>query len=350
MMRRSCRRASRDDRGFTLVEVLITISISGVILGAVSMGLLFSLRVQGPTAERLNDSRYKQVLSAWLPSDLASADAVGGADTTASTSAGCATEVAGTNALRLVVTDDSTGAITYISYRVVESGGLWQLTRTTCLAGAPASTRLLVNGLASSSAVTVTPAMTSTSTVGSVSMTVATTTSGETNSFIVVGQPRASAAAATVTTVAPAGSPTTVVAPTTTTTTTVPTTTTTTVPATTTTVPATTATTVPTTTTTPPCVVTSASPASVAKKVGSVDLLNNYTFFITVTGTCSSTMAMVLTPGANNPAQVTLTLSTSGATRSKAVSKTLYDWTSGAKTVTITNNGVAIYTFTLTVN
>ncbi|MCU1346262.1 MAG: hypothetical protein JWL70_2528 [Acidimicrobiia bacterium] len=316
MTRRRSQRG-RGDRGVTLVELLITISLSGVILGAVSAALLFAMRVQAPTAGRLNDSHSEQLMAGWLPADLASMDAVGGGDTVATTAAGCATAVAGSNVVRLRVTDDSTAVVSYISYRIQQAALVWQLTRTTCVAGGAASTRLLIDGLPSAAAVSVSPPMTSASSVGTLTMTVASSSSGggfmgsgDTYTFSLQGNPRGTAV--TAVTAPPAGSPVTVLAP---------------------------------TTTLPPCTAPSASPSSATRSGSSLSAPIN--FSITVSAACSSSMTLSFTPGSG--AAVSVPLSATGLTRTATVPTTAYSWTSGTKVVTVKNNGVAVSTFNLVV-
>jgi prepilin-type N-terminal cleavage/methylation domain-containing protein len=330
----------RGDRGVTLPELLITIMISGVILGSISASLILTMRAQSPIAGRLSTSRYEQLLSTLLPGDVAGAVAIGGGDTAAATGTGCATTPAGTNILRLTQVDGSTSVTSYVSYRVQQVATVWQLTRTSCASGGTAATRLIVDNLASATSVAVTPALTSITAVDAVTMTVNTTSDGQNYAFKIVGSSRSTLAP--VTTVAAGASPTTVVAPSTTSTSTTTTTTTTT-----TTKPA-------TTTTVAPCayVASSATPITIRKAAGSsTNLLTSYNLRVTTSGVCG-TIYLAFTPGSGS-------IQTPVATRNVnfwtvAVATNTYSWTLGAKTVQVVNylpNGdyVILGTYTLTV-
>jgi hypothetical protein len=60
----------------TLPELLIAISILGIIIGVISSALIVTLRQQSATEGRLNVARSEQSVGLWLPGDLASAGVV----------------------------------------------------------------------------------------------------------------------------------------------------------------------------------------------------------------------------------------------------------------------------------
>ena len=64
------------DAGMTLPEVLIAITILGLIVGVISSALIVTLRQQDSTEGRLNVARSEQSIGLWLPGDLASAGVV----------------------------------------------------------------------------------------------------------------------------------------------------------------------------------------------------------------------------------------------------------------------------------
>ena len=69
----SVRRTARRANGFTLVEVMVALMIFGMIASA-GVGLLaFSVRAQGATVERLDDTGALARLSSLMGADLAQA-------------------------------------------------------------------------------------------------------------------------------------------------------------------------------------------------------------------------------------------------------------------------------------
>ena len=64
------------DAGMTLPELLISISIMGIIIGVISSALIVTLRQQDATEGRINVARSEQSVGLWLPGDLASAGVV----------------------------------------------------------------------------------------------------------------------------------------------------------------------------------------------------------------------------------------------------------------------------------
>lgn len=64
----------RNEAGFTLVELLIAISIIGMIMGAISVAFIVSLRVTDETQSRLEESHAADLTSAYFVSDFQSAE------------------------------------------------------------------------------------------------------------------------------------------------------------------------------------------------------------------------------------------------------------------------------------
>ena len=71
-------RASRwhDQQGFTLVELMIAIAITGLIVSAIAGALIVSFATTGVTQQRLAESHDVQITSAYLANDVQSAAAV----------------------------------------------------------------------------------------------------------------------------------------------------------------------------------------------------------------------------------------------------------------------------------
>lgn len=64
------------DSGVTLVELLVTLSILGLLVAVLSTAIIVTLRQQDNTDGRLNVARAEQQVSLWVPADLSSANTV----------------------------------------------------------------------------------------------------------------------------------------------------------------------------------------------------------------------------------------------------------------------------------
>ncbi len=69
------KRAARD-AGVTLVELIITMSMLGLLVAVLSTAIIVTLRQQDNTDGRLNVARAEQQVSLWVPADLSSASEV----------------------------------------------------------------------------------------------------------------------------------------------------------------------------------------------------------------------------------------------------------------------------------
>lgn len=66
----------RSEEGFTLVETLVTVVITGIIGGAVTASIIIGLRTTDATANRLADSRDAQLAAAYFGTDVQGTDQV----------------------------------------------------------------------------------------------------------------------------------------------------------------------------------------------------------------------------------------------------------------------------------
>jgi len=79
MFRRLNRRRGHSperDSGMTLVELVISVSLLGLITAVISTAIIVTLRQQDNTDGRLNVARAEQSISMWIPADLSSASTV----------------------------------------------------------------------------------------------------------------------------------------------------------------------------------------------------------------------------------------------------------------------------------
>ncbi|HEY7627695.1 MAG TPA: tandem-95 repeat protein, partial [Ilumatobacteraceae bacterium] len=91
MSARRMRRPVHHDRGFTLVELIMTMVLGAMIAGVVLMALLTSLNVADSTTAQVNDSTDAGLISAFLIRDAQSAGGIDPASATADPSLGAST-------------------------------------------------------------------------------------------------------------------------------------------------------------------------------------------------------------------------------------------------------------------
>jgi len=117
------------DRGMTLVELLITVTILGIIMTSLTAAMIVILRTEQPIKDNLSESKDITFLQAWIPNDLASASSRNIDPLYQPTPR---TTLPGTNVLTLNRADISTSGVTtnyVVSYRYVQVRDEWQLQR-----------------------------------------------------------------------------------------------------------------------------------------------------------------------------------------------------------------------------
>lgn len=140
------------DRGMTLPELLIVVSIVGLIVAVLSTSIIVTIRQDDNTEGRLNVARAEQSVGMWMPADLASADVV---DTSPSASP-CGAAVCdgivlsnGSNVLMLTWTVDGPGGTsttTNVSYHFTQlPDGDYVLWRVECIDGSCTVSTVLDN-------------------------------------------------------------------------------------------------------------------------------------------------------------------------------------------------------------
>src|ERR1700693_2400923 len=70
---RGTRPPSRDEKGFTLIELIIVVSVIPIIVGAISAGLIAVISLQNTVSSRLADTSDAQVVSSTFIKDVQSA-------------------------------------------------------------------------------------------------------------------------------------------------------------------------------------------------------------------------------------------------------------------------------------
>ena len=259
--------------GFSLIEMLIAVAITGVLMSAIAGSIVVVLRNMGTTSTRIANAQDAQNLVTWLPVDVSSAPAAN-VLTNPALPSGCASASPGTNILLLSWTETVNGVTTTVvaNYRAVPvpGGPGVRLQRFTCTGTASLGAAFTLNVSNTLNALPNGWVPGQAPVAVSVSGIVVTVTLTQMDGHVARVDSAQKNPAATLPAVPTTSSTT---APTTTTTTIPPTTTTT--ATTTTTVPATTTTPVPTTTV--PCVVSSVttSPATMTARGKAPNLLSN---------------------------------------------------------------------------
>jgi prepilin-type N-terminal cleavage/methylation domain-containing protein len=148
----------RSDGGFTLVEIMVSIAIVGILVVPLARGMFVGARAMSATSNRFTSSSAAQLLSLYFPTDVQGADA-------ASTTSSCSGV---SNAKVQLTADDPTtgvGVVLYVVYWVRNtSSNEYDLIRSqwntaTCSSAAAKTTvvaRNLIDALAANVAATVT--------------------------------------------------------------------------------------------------------------------------------------------------------------------------------------------------
>ncbi|HEY7626464.1 MAG TPA: vWA domain-containing protein [Ilumatobacteraceae bacterium] len=136
------KRSGTRDSGMSLVEVLISVLLTAMLCTALAFSVTVVLKQSDNTTGRVNNARSEQNVGFWMPSDLASADAVSTDPAAMPCDAPCPPEAntGGSNALMLTwsvqTLDTATGntvtVTTKVSYRYMQAGDEWVMVRVEC--------------------------------------------------------------------------------------------------------------------------------------------------------------------------------------------------------------------------
>ena len=197
------RRRDRDQGGFTLVELLIVVTISPLIVGALGVGLVAMFSLQSSVSNRLSDSGDAQVVGASFQPDVQQAQQITESPTPACGSTG--TQLVGLEWDLVPVYANGVLVSSYyndvVSYVETPSGSNYNLVRWSCVGESPNQTitsTVLSYNLPSNQP---SPAVTCTSAVTNCSSAWLTSTSGNwlsttgvENVTFTIGEPNATEA------------------------------------------------------------------------------------------------------------------------------------------------------------
>ena len=134
------------DGGFTLVELVIAISLMALLASVISAAVVVTLRTSPAVADRADAAVNVQGLVTWLPQDIDSA-APGTFDTAQSTPSGCAGVDPGFNLIKVTWSETISSTVNYAaSYRYVATPDGGHIVRVYCTVGEVPSV-LKVTGL-----------------------------------------------------------------------------------------------------------------------------------------------------------------------------------------------------------
>ena len=137
----------RNSRGFTLPEVLIVITMMGMIAAVMSAALTVTYRQAASTEGRVNVARAETAIDTWLPADLASTDVNNAAlpavdlDPGVEPCGNCTgIDLSGTNAMQLAWEHTIAGTppvtvVTRVQYQYIQINGEWVMRRIECVGG-----------------------------------------------------------------------------------------------------------------------------------------------------------------------------------------------------------------------
>ncbi len=135
MTARRARMRGQHEDGFTLVELVISVTIMMVIVGSVGFALVAVMRTQQDTTDRMSTSQAEQLTTKWFGGDVQVATEK--PNIASATVSGCLTNPGTANVVRFA-TKTAAGATTYVvAYRAfTTTAGEKQLIRVACIPGA----------------------------------------------------------------------------------------------------------------------------------------------------------------------------------------------------------------------
>ncbi|MDJ0771266.1 MAG: type II secretion system protein [Ilumatobacter sp.] len=117
--------SERPDRGFTLIELIVVVTMLAIVAVALTGAVSVFLRTSDDLDEKLDASHTAQLMAAFLPPDIQSAATF---EDTIPTP-GCGT---GSLVVELGWTDEATSFLYVANYSIVPDGADQQLIRTMC--------------------------------------------------------------------------------------------------------------------------------------------------------------------------------------------------------------------------
>jgi Tfp pilus assembly protein PilE len=191
---RAFRRRRHADEGFTLVELLIVVTVTPIIIGSLAAGLIAMLSLQQGVANRLSNSADSQVVQASFRNDVQSAQVV---TTQSSSSPQCGTgyQVLGLGWNLNATTNVYQTLVSYVTSTVTSgTSTTYVLARDYCTNGSltPVSSTIISTNLASSLAASEAVPVISPSSVATSATSAWVSTSGVTSITFPISEPQGS--------------------------------------------------------------------------------------------------------------------------------------------------------------
>lgn len=124
----------RDDEGFTLIEMIVSIVVLTVLIGAITLALITVLTLSGTATKSISDTAGAQVVSASLTNDVQSASQITTSPSLPNTQCGTGTQLLGVE-WSLVPGSTPPTYRNVVSYLAVQHGRVWALVRSQCTSG-----------------------------------------------------------------------------------------------------------------------------------------------------------------------------------------------------------------------
>lgn len=148
--------STRRDRGMTLIELLITLTIIGTLAGAMALIITTVLKLSPTSEGRIDDANALLTLTAFMPEDVNStpigttATPAGGFEFAKGLDSGCSGPTTGINLVRMTWIEEAATTQTFVAaYRYENSGDGYRIMRYTCLASQAPRIAEMSNVLAS---------------------------------------------------------------------------------------------------------------------------------------------------------------------------------------------------------
>src|SRR4051812_31498400 len=137
----------RSDSGFTMIELLVVITIGSIVVLAITAVMITAFKTQDDTASRLAASHDTQLVATWLPFDTSSAaiSLWSSAQYPSGNDNPCLAAAGGASVMKLPYVAISGDSQQVANWRLEQDGSARDLVRYQCVAGNTPSRIVLAN-------------------------------------------------------------------------------------------------------------------------------------------------------------------------------------------------------------